>query len=163
MAGENIVDDTCWIVKSHHPHPKFPHTAEFDANKIVVCVRNPFDTIYSYAHFANTAYTSQSAQIDNDIFKEDPKFTKDYIDIVTMNLYHFFVHIHSCYEDKKVPIYFIKFEELRSNPKPVLTDLFKFLLNLDSLEGTIAEKRIEEALDLGHGATQLYKVKDHDN
>jgi len=55
MFGEGTVDDTCWIVKSHHPHPKLPGTLDFDANKIVVCVRNPFDMIYSMSHFMNTA------------------------------------------------------------------------------------------------------------
>jgi len=97
------------------------------------------------------------------VFKEDPQFTDAFIKTICNQVNDFFAHIYSCYKDKKVPIHFIRFEELRSNPKPVLDNLFKFLLNVDSLEGTVAEARINEVLDLGHEATQLYKVKDHDS
>jgi len=52
-----------------------------------------------------------------------------------------------------VPVYFIKFEELVKEPKKQLQDVFKFLLNLDNLEGTVIEQRIEEVLAMGEGAT----------
>ena len=43
-----------------------------------------------------------------------------------------------------VPTLFVRFEDLRVDPAPVLTDMFKFILNVDSLEGTLCERRIKE-------------------
>ena len=65
-------------------------------------------------------------------------------------------------KEKKTPIHFLKFEELRENPKRCLNDVFKFLLGQEDLSGTVIEKRIDEIVALGHGATQAYKVKTTD-
>jgi len=42
MRGENIVDDTTWIVKSHWPKV-LPTDRTFTSNKVICCVRNPLD------------------------------------------------------------------------------------------------------------------------
>jgi hypothetical protein len=39
----------------------------------------------------------------------------------------------------KVPILFLKFEELKDEPKETLTQTFKFMLGLDDLQGTVIE------------------------
>ena len=75
----------------------------------------------------------------------------------------FFDHVYTEFKAKKVPIYFLKFEELRSKPRETLRNVFKFILNTESIEGTVIEKRIDEVLDLGHEATQAYKLKPHDS
>ena len=59
-------------------------------------------------------------------------------------------------------MHFLKFEELRDNPKRCLTEVFMFLLGTNDLTGTVIEKRIDEVLALGHEATQVYKVKSTD-
>ena len=64
--------------------------------------------------------------------------------------------------EKTIPIVFVKFEELRSNPRESLLDIFKLLLNKTTLEGTFAEKRIDDVLGLGHDATAVYKLKPTD-
>lgn len=50
LIGEGTVDDTVWIIKSHHPH-RFRSNPDFYCSKIIVCVRNPFEVIISWAHF----------------------------------------------------------------------------------------------------------------
>ena len=61
-----------------------------------------------------------------------------------------------------MPIHFLKFEELRNEPKKVLSDVWKFMLNVDDISGTYIEKRIDDVLALGHGATRVYNVKSTD-
>ena len=38
FKGENIVDDTVWISKTHYPSPIF-NAKEADFNKVLICVR----------------------------------------------------------------------------------------------------------------------------
>lgn len=39
-------------------------------------------------------------------------------------------------------VYFLRFEDLTSNNAEVLTGIFKYLLDVDSLEGTLIDLRI---------------------
>ncbi|MFO0005115.1 MAG: hypothetical protein ACK559_28700, partial [bacterium] len=48
-----------------------------------------------------------------------------------------------------------------SDPKPILEDLMKLLLNLDSLEGTNGQRRVDEVIAKGKNATVVYKLKDN--
>ena len=41
-----------------------------------------------------------------------------------------------------IPTYFMRYEDLRMNPKPVLEGLFRFLLDVESIKGTVVERRI---------------------
>lgn len=51
FRGEGITDDSVWLVKTHFPermgYIKFP------ANRAVLIIRNPFDTIESYFHLVS--------------------------------------------------------------------------------------------------------------
>ena len=42
----------------------------------------------------------------------------------------------------KIPTYFMRYEDLKMNPKPVLEGLFCFLLDVESIKGTVVERRI---------------------
>ena len=61
-----------------------------------------------------------------------------------------------------IPVYYLKFEELRENPKICLNEVFSFLLEKKDLSGSVIEKRIQDVLDLGHSATQAYRMKSTD-
>ena len=41
-----------------------------------------------------------------------------------------------------VPTYYIRYEDLVLNPQAILSELFQFLLEVRSIEGTVIEKRI---------------------
>lgn len=45
------------------------------------------------------------------------------------------------------------------NPKRELSNLMKFILGMDSLEGTVIEKRIEDVVSMGSKSTQVYKPR----
>ena len=47
MAGEDIVDDKCWVIKTHSPWC-MPEAPIFSCNKMIVILRNPLDTYCSW-------------------------------------------------------------------------------------------------------------------
>lgn len=49
QVGEAIADDRVWVTKTHHPG-RF-NSVDFDSNRIIVTVRNPFDCLYSFTTF----------------------------------------------------------------------------------------------------------------
>lgn len=59
-----------------------------------------------------------------------------------------------------VPTYYIRYEDLILDPKPVLMELFCFLLEVPSIAGTVVEKRIEDYCSKGSQAASVYKLKD---
>ena len=50
------------------------------------------------------------------------------------------------YRDRNVPVYFVKYEEMLAEPKATLRSVFKFLLNVNDINGTVIEKRINEVI-----------------
>lgn len=53
----------------------------------------------------------------------------------------------------------MRYEDLVNDKKNTYEGIFKFLLELDSLEGTNAQRRIDEVLGMGQRAAQTYKFK----
>ena len=60
---------------------------------------------------------------------------------------------------KKVPVLFIRFEDLVADPESQLTYIMQFLLGQKDLAGTNAERRIKEVMAQGHSATKVYDLK----
>ena len=58
MAGEGQIDDRVWIVKSHYPERI--GRAKFAANKCIIIVRNPLDSIFSLFNMVATTTHSES-------------------------------------------------------------------------------------------------------
>ena len=63
-------------------------------------------------------------------------------------------------EESDRPVYFFRFEDVLQNPRKELTNLFKFILGVESLEGTVMERRIEDVLAMGDRASQTYKPRE---
>jgi hypothetical protein len=60
---------------------------------------------------------------------------------------------------RKVPVLWIRYEDLVEDPKPHLYNVMRFMLNEKDLAGTNAERRINEVLAKGKEATQVYSLK----
>ena len=58
-----------------------------------------------------------------------------------------------------VPTYYVRYEDLVLNPEPVLRELFCFLLEVPSIEGTVVEKRVRDYCSKGNEAATVYKAK----
>jgi hypothetical protein len=56
-------------------------------------------------------------------------------------------------EESSKPVFFFRFEDVLANPREELHKLFKFILAMDSLEGTVIERRIDDVLKMGKAAT----------
>lgn len=50
FLGEHVVDDSVWIKKSHDPM-QLPGSLMTKCNKVICCVRNPYDVMISMTHF----------------------------------------------------------------------------------------------------------------
>ena len=45
----------------------------------------------------------------------------------------------------KIPVHIIRYEDIVQKPEPTMADLMKFILNVETLEGTKIEKYIKLA------------------
>ena len=59
----------------------------------------------------------------------------------------------------EIPVYFIRYEDMVLNPAPVLCELFRFILGVESIEGTVVEKRINDYVAKGSTSASVYKLK----
>jgi len=70
FVAEEITDESIWIKKSHDP--KWNNNNKLSkCNKIVCCVRNPFDIIASMMNFL--PHTNQGGTINEDFQKDIPE------------------------------------------------------------------------------------------
>lgn len=158
LKGEYICDDRAWIIKAHHPG-NIPMNLPFTSNKVITCVRSPFDVIQSFACFSNTMNHSIKPEIDFE--KDYPEWWDWYVREIVDNMKLYFdTLIKDCVEDKKNPIYFVRYEDMVVNMKDHTTGALEFLLDLPELAGTNAERMLDSMVAKGPGATQTYKVKE---
>jgi hypothetical protein len=58
MAGEGVIDDTVWVVKTHYPE-RIGHSP-LRINKCILLVRSPIDCIWSFFNMMCTQSHTQS-------------------------------------------------------------------------------------------------------
>jgi len=141
LKGEYTVDDRCWIVKSHHPM-LIPYQSKFSSDKVILCVRNPTDVLMSLASFVNTmSHSGQPAYS----FDEDYAQWFDWWvnDMAKMHAKYFEILMRHCSKEGRNPIYITRYEDLCSNLRGELEGMYKYLLDLDDLKGTNAQRRID--------------------
>jgi hypothetical protein len=145
------------VVKAHHPANQ-PHVAEFQSRKIICCVRNPVDLIVSFANLVNTM--SHSIEFSSNFIENYPNWWDWWVRTCAENHAKYIATLlqHHATE-KRNPIYFLRYEDLILNQEEELTELFKFLLDLESLHGTNIERRIKEVVNAGQEQNRLYKLK----
>lgn len=96
-------------------------------------------------------YTSVQKWLDD--FPESWQlFVKEFAD-----LYENFLDYHRTAADRKViPTYYFRFEDLTTDPYPVLKEMFEFLFGVENIDGTYLEHRIKTAAGLGTAVSTLY-------
>jgi len=157
LKGEDIVDDTCWIVKTHSPYI-MPESPKFTCNKMFCIVRNPLDCILSWLNLLSTANHNSKAPFC--FAKEYPEWWEWWVKDCCFHLNNWFKVVMKDARMREVPIIFIRFEDLVKDPEPELNNLMRFFTHLDNLEGTNAQRRIKEVIAKGKSATQTYVLKD---
>ena len=62
-------------------------------------------------------------------------------------------------ENTDKPVYFFRFEDILTNPEAELRNLFKFILGVESIDGTVVEQRIKDVMAMGAKKNQTYKPR----
>lgn len=156
MKGEDIVDDTVWVVKSHSPWI-MPFAPVFHANKLIIVVRNPLETALSWLNLVAMNNHVQKAP-----FKYDelyPNWWDWWVHDIVGYIHDWMKQMMDDAKYRKVPTLFVRFEDLINNPEPEIKSMMRFLLNESDLTGMNAERRIQEVLSMGQGATLTYNLK----
>lgn len=140
MLGENQTPDEgrVWVCKTHYPTGT-PDCKKFPADKLIVVHRNPIDVFPS---FASLSQTMSHSLVSKEKFHEDfPEWWEQWVSACSgrMESYHEFLVNDMA---AKTPTYITRYEDLVLNPEPALKEIFCLLLDVTSIEGTIAEKRI---------------------
>ena len=151
LNGKEVVDDKVWIVKTHSPGQSSSH--KFNVNKCVLLVRNPLDAIISLYNLMATR------RHDTTITEEDFEKNRSCFQEFFSQAVYLWKNFQSFWlEEPKIPTYIVRFEDLLSDRKNTLLDLFRFLLNEKDLEGTLIEALIEHHTDPKE-AKQVYKPR----
>ena len=157
MKGEEIVDDTCWIIKSHYPLA-FARSPIYQANKSIVIVRNPLESAISWLNLLATHCHSSKCPFN---FEElYPTYWDWWVKYIINHINNWMMIMITEARERRLPILFLRFEDLVMNPEPELIKIMRFLIDRDDLSGTNAERRIKEVLSMGEQATQTYSLKD---
>ena len=59
----------------------------------------------------------------------------------------------------EIPTYYCRYEDLRTDPVPLLNEIFRFILDVPSIDGTVVEKRIKDVAAEGSESKAIYKLK----
>ena len=157
MKSEDIVDDTCWVIKSHSPW-LMPEAPVFHSNKVVVIVRNPLDTNLSWLHLV--AMNNHAIKSPINYEEVYPEYFDWWVRDCCTYINQWMQQMMDDAKRREVPMLFIRFEDLVLNPEPQLYNLMRFMLGKNDLTGTNAERRIKEVLAMGHSATKTYSLKE---
>ena len=153
LKGEDIVDDTVWIVKTHSPWI-MPFAPVFHCNKIICIVRSPIDVIISFLHLFSLGNHVQKAPFE--YHERHPQWWDWWVRLCTARMTTWYKTLLNDSKMKRLPVLFTRFEDLVTNPETELTNIMKFLLNVTDITGTNAERRVKEVIAKGRDATVLY-------
>jgi hypothetical protein len=113
MKGEDIVDDTVWVIKTHSPWV-MPYAQRFFASKSIVVVRNPLDVINSWLDLMTMS--SHSAKSPFDYSTEYPKFWDWWIHDCAERMQQWYAKIITDAKTAKIPTLFVRYEDLVNDP-----------------------------------------------
>lgn len=157
LPGEHIIDDKVWVVKTHSPWC-MTQAVPFKCNKILFIVRNPCDAFMSWLELVQNG--NHSTKCKYEIEKEYPNYWNEWVEDITDIYGRFFDVYLKDINTREAPMLFVRFEDLLMNPEPELRNIMRFMLGVNDISGTNAERRVNEVIAMGHKATQsTYKIK----
>ena len=157
LLGQNKTGEgnEVWITKTHKPVDA-PNAKNFHASKMFVIARNPIDVIPSFANLINT---QSHSLVTNEQYHVDlPDFWEKFVETVVSEI----KSNHEIVVNKmarKIPTYFMRYEDLKMNPRPCLEELLCFLLDVPSIENTNVQRRIHEVTAADFSKKQVYTLK----
>ena len=119
--------------------------------------RNPIDMLPSWALLMNLA--SHSLQSEVPINEVDPVWWNKMLGMMIPGINENVQRMRAEVEPT-VPTYYVRYEDLILDPRPVLLELFCFMLDVPSISGTVCEKRINDYCAQGTDTGAVYKMKE---
>ena len=145
LLGQQITSDDklVFVTKTHFPFNVFKTEEHFTANKMIVIVRNPLDVLPSFATLTQTK--GHSAVVNEQFDIDFPDWWDNFITAISENMAksHEFVFRQI---SEKIPTYVIRYEDLKLNPEKGLRELMCFLLDVESIEGTVVESQLTKVI-----------------
>ena len=105
---------------------------------MIVVIRNPIDVFPSFSSLFNCCSHSL---VPKESY-QDLEFWKEWVPFATKGLKN--NHKQVIRVSELIPTFYLRFEDMRTDPVSTLIDCFKFILDAPSIEGTVVEKRIKE-------------------
>ena len=137
LEGESILGHKVWIAQTNFPEET--GNSRTTVNKSIVLVRNPCDSIYSF--FNMLAKKDINEKLTKAEFDELTSEWEDFVDQeikVWRDFYQYWV------VEPLIPTYVVRYEDLITAPQKILQDLFAFLLNRQSISGTLIDSLIKQ-------------------
>lgn len=151
FGGEGLANERVQVVKTHFPERFGTH--KFTPAKAIMIVRNPLDAMVSLFNMLTTS--SHTFSIADEDFK---KYSEEW-DTFVKNEASVWSDYHKFWMSSSIPVHVIKFEDLLTDPEPVLESLLSFVLDSKDLSGTRVARHIEMAV-AEKKAPQKYKPRE---
>lgn len=113
LKGEDIVDDTVWIVKTHSPWI-MPDAPVFFCNKIICIIRSPIDVIISFLHLFSLGNHVQKAPFE--YHERHPKWWDWWVHLCTDRMAKWYRTLMHDAKMKALPVLYVRFEDLVNDP-----------------------------------------------
>ena len=128
--GHTSASSRVWFTKTSFPLEKRRQT--FSAQKMIVVVRNPACVIQNSADRKNLLGCNDRLAVDDDYSSKFADWWSKWVpkQVENISQAHSFITSNVA---GKVPTFYVRYEDLVSQPASILTDLFKFVLDADSL------------------------------
>ena len=149
LAGEGLVDKRVWVIKTHYPE-RYGKT-KFGAERCILLVRSPLDCITSL--FNMVCSGSHDCSISDEDFQ---RFNALWTEFIEQEI-SIWKDFHDFWMRAKIPVHIIRYEDIIQRPQAALENLCKFILNVETVEGTQISANI--ALAVQEKAPEIYKPR----
>ena len=100
---------------------------------------------------------SHSLKVANHVPTDFPEMWEQYVRIYVPLMKNFY---DKWFERRtQLPVQFYRFEDIKKDQRGFARDIFKFTLGLESLEGTVVEKRINDLITDNNEKSGVYKPR----
>lgn len=157
FKGEGIVDNSCWIVKSHFPERC--GFLRFRAQRVILLVRNPFDAIESYFHMAFT--NTHDKHLTQSSLESLKDIWKDFLPCEGKIWRHF--HEYWISKAAQLPILLVRYEDLLRKKDETLQTILQFLGTGQTPNGKSCLKRVGSGGENGNSSDSNPNQKEGSN
>lgn len=123
FRGEGVADSSVWVVKSHFPERM--GYLRFRANRVVLLVRNPFDSIESYFHMGLT--NTHDKMLTQEVMQSEAlqALWGDFVrnEAAVWTAFHQYWLLKSMH----VPVLFVRFEDLLLDERTTMREILHFM------------------------------------